>query len=461
VFDDNSKNQEQIRNIVGILPRLIYYQRDKKTGVKLNTPLAIEEMFDSGSENILIIDSDSLLHPMWWIVINNLYSMVDEFDLLSIFNDSTMTPGELVFDGKAVKKGGIGAFGMMIPKRTWNKYKGRIDGGITGWDNRLCEEIFKDNGRIYVSNPSYVQHLGYTDGAHSGHGTGSYAEDFPSRVEFDYSFCEGNMSARRDILFAMYGRHGDIIQGSMIANMLKDMGYIIDVVTIPYYLDLTRVVCPGLTIKRETHMPDVEGVWWHTTTHKLKEFYPDQYKYYINAQFGAIENHDDYMRSGLQPLEWLSRRCESILSRPLDRNWLKYLRHGKVKEAQVHFRNKEKQLAIIAPDAITSQALTGEMVNKIKSDLYDDGFDVRILEKGRPNRSFRIARHTSVWVKTFEQLIDLFEQCDLFVGNDSGPAWAALYSDCEKKIYHKKDRIVRTNTYFSNIDKKAEDIIVD
>jgi len=60
---------------------------------------------------------------------------------------------------------------------------------------------------------------------------------------------------------------------------------------------------------------------------------------------------------------------------------------------------------------------------------------------------------------SFTQCVEIIRGASHFVGLDSGLAWASLYSDCTKSIYHIKKRFDMVHTAFGLIDKKAEDII--
>ncbi len=63
---------------------------------------------------------------------------------------------------------------------------------------------------------------------------------------------------------------------------------------------------------------------------------------------------------------------------------------------------------------------------------------------------------------TVEQcILILIRDVMFFVGQDSGMTWCSLFSDCKKRVYHNKSRIDMTNTYFSVIDKNAEDIVLE
>jgi hypothetical protein len=205
---------------------------------------------------------------------------------------------------------------------------------------------------------------------------------------------------------------------------------------------------------------DPYDIWSETTSYQMMDTMKG-YDVYINAQFGARENHDYYIRSGKSPLDWLKEKVETALSiRLMDLYKSNLVFNEEPRAIKMPWTDPTKKYALICPGARTSQALTEETVDKLYNQLIEQGWDVKILVEKRPDLPNVKLREKYTYGYTFVECISIIKKCQLFIGNDSGLAWASLYSDCDKKIYHTKERIAKVNTWFSKIDPKAEDILV-
>jgi len=257
----------------------------------------------------------------------------------------------------------------------------------------------------------------------------------------------------KNILFALMGRYGDIILGSFVANMLIDRGYNITWLTIPRYRELVSVVCEKAKIICAEAPPWF--AWRTTSTKAMREAYPG-YRYYINSQPGSPEHHNRLMKSGVHTAWFVKAISENVIGEKLPDNFLAFAKLKKLKEIKLV---ASKQLAIISPESISSKSLIdNKMIEKIYRE-YGNEYRVMILVKDRPD-NYHIA-DGDLSGYTFVECISLLQQASLFIGNDSGLAWASLYNKkCRKIIYHHANRIKQVNTYFNKLDPYARDIIL-
>ena len=255
-----------------------------------------------------------------------------------------------------------------------------------------------------------------------------------------------------NIVYGAMGRHGDIIAASIVANMLIRAGHQLKWVTIKYYEDLVKCICPDAEIGIR---PFPEGVAWSDdVTREYLESHSPGADCYINAHLGAKENRD-YWGSGKHPLEWLRAQGERATGTLLTSEWKKFLMYSNPIEIERIERIQGKPLAIIAPLAISSPCITSDLLEAIYSRLAIK-YDVRILVIAKPDD----CKYNYLYGYTFVECIQLLRQADHYVGQDSGMSWAALYSNCSKEIYHNKERFRTVRTSFAAIDGSAADYLL-
>lgn len=251
------------------------------------------------------------------------------------------------------------------------------------------------------------------------------------------------------------GRYGDIILGSFVANMLIDKGYNVTWLTIPYYRVVVEAVCEKAKVICVDAPP---GCPWKTTSSKaMRDGYPG-YRYYINSQPGSPEHHNRLMKSGMHTAWFVKAISEGVISAKLSDNFLAFARLRKLRGFMLGINQR---LAIVAPESISSKSLIdNKIIEKVHRE-YGKEYCVKILTKDRPVGNVIGNVNQYLFGFTFVECISLLQQTSIFVGNDSGLAWAALYNKkCRKIIYHRSNRIKQVNTHFSKLDSSARDIII-
>jgi hypothetical protein len=294
--------------------------------------------------------------------------------------------------------------------------------------------------------------------AGNGHDYPAWAEDFlGSGITNDnYKPVAMKMVGERVLIICM-GRNGDIIAASIVVNMLIKKGFKVDWLTIRNYVELVGAVCPKASVLVWPNAsPD--GLWAQASVDEISLQYP-YYTHYINLQLGSPENHDAYIASKMHPLEFLSRKASSSPGILMWKEYTNYLEYDE--RIVVDFDKPSKPLCIIAPEAITSNAMSEELVAQLVS-KYSEEYDIKIVCSQRPSGvSFRQSKQKYIYGQKFFELIKILMHASLFIGNDSGLAWAALYNKkCKKIIYHNAKRYQLTNNKYSAIDPNAEDIII-
>lgn len=465
IFDDCSKEFNEVLRFSKMVPGSSLERGKEKKECYGKTPEVLRRMFESGSMAVFIIDSDTIFYKYWYLKLITLYEELkndEDFGCLSLFNQSSIKAEKSSRFPGLYENRSVGAFGTLITKEFWEKYIIPFEGERkAGWDNLMCSKAIKDGKKIYCTSPSFLQHIGYFKGTHTDktytHPT--IADDFIGEIKEDFSYAVNNKVGNKKILFCLCSRKGDIIQGSMIANMLVEKGYNVTWVTIRSNSDLVNYVSPNTPVKIIGCRNDITTSWAFMDTYEMQRNFPG-YKYYINAQFGSPENHYTYTNSGKHPLVWLKERCENILNEKLPDNFKDFLKLKYEKNVFIDFYEGDRPLAIIAPEAITSKAITDEIIEQYMEDLSEKYHPMILVPEVPNDLSFRQIRGKYIYRKSFIDCIYIIKNSSLFIGNDSGLAWASLYSECKKKIYHNKERINKVNTYFSYLDKNAEDVIV-
>lgn len=490
IYDDCSEKIDDVYSITSTIPGRAFLKGEEPLGCKKKTPAVLKEMFDeNGAKAVFILDSDTMFARTWWLRLRALYDKVkdlDDFGFLTLFNQRDI-PGEP--DEKipsVIRKRAAGAFGTLVTKESYNKYTKKVlleDEEASGWDGLMCMEAHSDGKVTYCSAPSFLQHTGYTKGTNVDHnGNPTIADDFDescldTRIEYSgmlycksshvnaVQFTQKAGPRKPDILFCLPARAGDIIGGSMIANQLIDKGHDLSWICLKSTQELVSYVCPKANVYI-TGSSAKEQEWGYLDTWQMKEMYPG-HSIYINAQFGAPENHYNYVTSHMRPMDWLKEMVERITGINLSDKYTSFLsRSYDIKDVLKGFGLLElvpsDKFAIIAPHARTVvPALTSDMAIKKAKELNDQGYVTRFLVKNKPDDiGFRQAKMMYIWGMTFPECINLLRRADIFIGNDSGMSWASLYSKCKKEIYHSQDRIEKVNTYFSALDQNATDIII-
>ena len=460
VFDDCSSNKETVRILVDRLPGVKVISRVKRLGCAMSTPAALRHMFDNvGSKAVLILDSDTAFFKYWWSRTVSLYNQLKDepdFGCFSLFN-ANISPGTDVGNG-LLKKLAVGAFGMLVTKDFWGKYIAPQETSPkSDWDNKACLAAVKDGKKVYCTAPSFLQHTGTAEGQHASFDMPAYATDFLGVYNSYKRYTVRSDVPGRSVLFCLPGRWGDIILGSMIVNMLIEREYEVSWVTLPHYADFVNLICRRAKVKRMTESMQMK--WASLSTKEIHERYPG-FRFYINAQPGSPEHHSNCVTSGTHMAWFVKQIVENIIEERLPDNFRDYLTLSR--ERTMDLADKKRPLAIIAPEAISlpKVPLTKERVNDLY-DKYSVDYHVRILTPERPNDiDGRRAHERHFYGVSFEECLFLIRQSKLFIGNDSGLAWASLFSPCKKIIYHCQERIEQTAMFYNRLDPNAEDIII-
>jgi ADP-heptose:LPS heptosyltransferase len=472
VFDDCSDDPNHVGKIINNMinanytPSKEHLRCDKRNIVTLS-------LFDSPA--IMVIDSDTVFAPHWLLAVIDAWERIKNkseiagVTLFNTINHKVIDGNELL--GDLMFKQTIGGFGALYKKETIRNvfYKNNIlDLSIPwGWDCTINQYVQTNKLKYCCSGKSYLQHIGINEGTHvSDADKSDYALDFVG--EYKMIFMHKNKTANftppqnSNILFAAMARLGDVIAASMIVNMLAEKGYNITWIVIPIYKKLAENICPGVKIiTMEPLIDGPQGDWSETTTSQMKNNYPN-YAAYINAQIGSRENHQDYTTSGKHPCLWIRDLCNNVLNINLNDNFNKYLRYNNNRISLNNYKNIPDNLGIICKESKTVPAFPDIMFENISNELKAAKYSVRYLTKKRPqHHSTRNVRENYLFGMSIEECILMIKKAKLFVGQDSGMSWCSLFSDCHKKIYHRKSRIKMVNTFFNKIDSKAEDIIVE
>jgi hypothetical protein len=252
----------------------------------------------------------------------------------------------------------------------------------------------------------------------------------------------------KTILWSLPARYGDIIAGSIIANMLIEKGYSITWVTLEKYKELVHRVssCNLIIIKSEL------ADWIEFNSVELKLNYPN-YDYYINAQFGCKENHSICTDlKGTHPVLWLRDKVYKELNIDLPYNFKDYLKFNLI---GLNLDNKSdminKEFIIVSKNYISA----GKGISEIQW---------QEIIKNNGNNNTNIIYIDETLGLTFSECIYLMQHknCKAFIGQDSGLSWASLYSNCERYIYHQKERFEKVWTRFGFIkEENTKDYIIN
>lgn len=465
IFDDGSTQWDKMESLIKRMSGDVSFTHGlHNRGCDGNHRLTFEWILskNKAAKAIVVLDSDTIFSEVWLFGVLQLWELVKlDFTCCggSIFN----APQHESFDEEDeefIWKNSIGGLGALYRRELVELF---LKSSPNGCKDMVINDIANKAGwRFLCTRQSFVQHGGCLEGLHvSDQYKADHAENFTGETTPKREAVQCQTNGR--VLFAAMARLGDVIAASMIANMLVERGLRLTWLTIPRYAGLVGRICPAAkVITFEPLVGGPDGEWSETFIAKMKENYLN-FDVYINAQIGSRENHDEYMRSGMTPCEYMAMLCNETLGIELGTNYRDYL---KFNDKGIHCEtDREKlpeNLAIICPQAQTSQAITDLMVKEIFADLQKKGYSPRILiPKVADSVTARELRERYIHKQTVEQCICIIRKAKYFVGNDSGMAWCSLYSECSKKIYHKKLRIQKVNTWFSKIDSKAEDIVLE
>jgi hypothetical protein len=467
VFDDKSVNAKQIKEICSEMPGMVWHENEANLGCIKNTPAALRWMFEENkSEAVVILDSDIQLDSMWWLKVNKLYNDLKndpKFGSINMLNLPNNPKGVCSPKHRNIlEKPHWGACGALITYDFWKNFITKNEMHPHGlWDNLSSKDCHQSGKKNFVCSPSLIQHTGVTQGTHLG-GPGTFALDFRNTKWYGKKHAVDENIPDKSVLFSCQGRYGDIIMDTMIVNMLISKGYRVTFLTIPYYNDMLCYILPDVKrIMKFDHINFKMYEWGDMSTEQLRKHYQGQFRYYINGQPGTNENHDTLLKTGLHMAAFIKARVEDIIDEQLPDNYIDFLPKLPYKHYQVTDLEPGKGLAIIAPEVIsTASAFDGAAIDKMFEDLSSE-YNVRILTKNRPELPFSQIRGRYIYGLSFNQCIQVLMGAKLFVGNDSGLAWASMFNrDCNKIIYHKVKRLLETNVWYNFIDPKAKDKVV-
>jgi hypothetical protein len=226
-----------------------------------------------------------------------------------------------------------------------------------------------------------------------------------------------------------FGRYGDVICSSSIINWLSNE-YDITFYTTRYYEQLANIVCNANVISVDSDSDFID---------KSNFSLPNNI---IDLQLGSNENHDAYFNSKLHPLDFLYSKVKIYRNSEID------FYNNFILQTEIECSNEYD--VIIAPEAITMPVLDINFVNDIIENVQFQNRSVKVLSKTGNYRN-------SITASTFVDCIGIIKNCKLFIGSDSGLAWASIYSNCQKHIFHNKQRLQHTNNYYSRINNTFKD----
>jgi hypothetical protein len=462
VFDDASADFDAVAEVLARVPEARVKRRAEKSGCESMTPEVLAERFrDPEVEAVLVLDSDTTFSKYWWPRVCTLYSQLKDepdFACASLFN--AQSSAGVARPRGLVKKLSVGAFGTLITRAYYEQFvvPATARGAIrTDWDARACKAAVKAGRVVYATSPSFLQHTGVYEGHHGAFGgSAAYAKDFLGTDTTHTRYAVNEDGPEKSVLYALPGRYGDVIVGAMIVNMMIAQGYSVRWLTLPLYAPLIELLCPRARILTIPESP--VQAWASTSTKQMREKHPG-YRFYINGQPGSPEHHSNCVSSGKHMAWFMKGIVEGVLGHALPENWLTYRALAHTYPVELGNRERDKPLAILAPEVESIPTLIGPERMQEIFDEYSKDYDVRVVTAkcpaGHPHPSIR---RKCVFNRSFIDALMLIRQADLFIGNDSGLAWAALHSSCRKIIYHHKWRLEQTNVYYSRIDPLAQDL---
>ena len=198
IIDDHSENKEttkliedyvnDIKNVKGINNLEIKIDRNRNNmGIAKSLEKGFTFLYPK-CEYLTNIDSDVLVKPYWLSTLYKVYNASnkekndDNGVLVSGFNCTPPNCGHKILSSNDlyhVKKS-IGGINTFFHRDMFDKYInviGNVKKGVH-WDWRLCDYCKKENIPIITSNPSVIQHIGFTGLNSFGKKKYDYAKDF-------------------------------------------------------------------------------------------------------------------------------------------------------------------------------------------------------------------------------------------------------------------------------------------
>ena len=190
--------------------------------------------------------------------------------------------------------------------------------------------------------------------------------------------------------------------------------------------------------------------WGDMSTEQLVLAYP-RYEYYINTMPGSTENHTTLLSSGVHMFWFIKKITELVVGKNLPDNMIDYL-------PDFSGKKNDKPLCLIFPESISIKSLFTNDFLRILYDKYNKDYEVKIVTTRAPLE--KISRTAHIYNLETMQCFDLLMTADLFIGNDSGMAWASMMNrKCKKIIFHRAARLIQTNCRYGAIDPNATDFV--
>ena len=315
VFDDNSKDKAAVVSQVSrIQSGFSVHWSNENLGANYKTPEVLAKKFGSGSKAVFIIDSDTMLSPYWWIRLNCMYRRVKNdkgFAALSLFHCDQF--GEKISEHPSmVEQGAIGAFGSLITKEYYRNFiVPAINKDSTQcWDAQASLAAAAAGKKIFVSAPSFMQHLGHSEGAHVGGPHPAFSTDFVGEVDFTM---EAELSTRqnKDVMFACFGSYGDCVHASFYANEIISRGFTLVWLTSPKLEPFVKMISPRTQTRiGGIQCPTID--YEYTDTARMVTQYPG-FGYYVNAQMSAPSHRGAIVSMSHPAIEYMRKYFSKVM----------------------------------------------------------------------------------------------------------------------------------------------------
>jgi hypothetical protein len=181
IFDDNSDefSIEKLSSVFSNAKEII--RRDNNLGADQNMRQMFCDFLQTGDELLLIADSDLIFNPNWINVINKHFEFTD--GILSLYNSSSHQEIDRVekLNDILLMKNHIGAAGTVFHRNIIADIVKNVSGG-KNFDWKWSKFLINKGMKIYVTNQSYIQHIGFI----------GYNCDGFEKLEFGKNFLPGN-----------------------------------------------------------------------------------------------------------------------------------------------------------------------------------------------------------------------------------------------------------------------------
>ena len=161
VFDDKSTQYdiEVLEKLFSQFSNVAFYENDVNLGADLNTYQICNKFIDSGNDCLLLCDSDLILHPLSLEFIEE--NIANTEGIMSLLNSNEHQEISRISD-KFVSKKYVGAAGVVFSKELLKDIVRNVpkENAIM-WDWSFCQYLDSVGVKIYVSDRSYVQHMGF------------------------------------------------------------------------------------------------------------------------------------------------------------------------------------------------------------------------------------------------------------------------------------------------------------